>query len=138
MKYLTRILLAPLLLAVALFAPGCQSNAKLDSAGAYHGDQFLYQSHVALTSAYAVLDAFVNWEYTNRALLKNEPAITKAADHVRANAKRWFASAHALLGAYEANPTPDNKVNAQKALAVIQASLAESAAYMAIPAPPAR
>lgn len=131
MKSKLLILLASISL---LFASvGCQSKADLDPAGVYHGDNFLYQTDLTITSSYQVLDTFVNWEYTNRPLLASQPGATKAADRIRANAKQWFASAHALRAAYAAAPTEANKVNLQKVLTLIQAALIEAAGYMAIP-----
>jgi len=128
------VLFASLFLSVALFSPGCNSNVKLDPAGEYKGDTFLYQTDIAITSSYAVLDTFVTWEYTNRPLLLKSPGVTKFADSIRLNAKHWFDSAHALRTTYAAQPTPENKVNLQKALALIQTALTQAATYMAVPA----
>ena len=133
----------PILLALAFLAAavpvlntGCQSpSVQVDPAGVYHGSDFLAQTDLAITSAYSVLDAFVNWELTNRPLLAGQPQITKAADHIRANAKKWFNSASALRDAYAASPTDGNRANLQRSIAVIQAALAEATAYMALPAP---
>lgn len=127
------VLLASLFLSVALFSPGCAGNVKLDPAGEYHGDTFLYQTDIAITSSYAVLDTFVTWEYTNRPLLSKQSGVTKFADSIRKDAKHWFDSAHALRATYAAQPTPENKINLQKALALIQTALTQAATYMAVP-----
>lgn len=122
-------------LCVMFFSVGCASKVDLDPAGAYHSDAFLYSTDLAITSSYTVLDTFVTWEYTNRALLASTPQVTKAADRIRANAKQWFASAHALRAAYAATPTDANMANLQHVLAIIQAALVEATGYMAIPPP---
>lgn len=124
------------ILSMGLFCyPGCAHKVKLDPAGAYHGDTYLYQADLAITSSYSVLDTFVNWEYANRPLLSGIPGPTRLADDIRMNAKQWFSSARALREAYAASPIPQNKVALQKILAVIQAALIQAAGYMAIPPP---
>ena len=137
MKKITIIIaLAFFAIAAPITQTGCQSSGvQVAPSGVYQGSDFLAQTDLAITSAYSVLDAFVNWELTNRPLLAGQPQITKAADHIRANAKKWFNSASALRDAYAASPTDGNRANLQRSIAVIQAALAEATAYMALPAP---
>lgn len=124
------------LASVSLVTTGCSSHATLDPTGVYKGDKFVADTEASITSAYEVIDAFLKWELTNRPLLASQPQITRAADRIRAQAPRWFQSAHNLLDAYKAAPNDANKVNAQQALSILQVALTEVAAYMAIPLPP--
>jgi len=128
-------LLLGLLAAVASLAFTACGSHDLDPAGAYQGDTFLYQADLTITTSYSLLNGFVSWEYQNRALLAGTPQVTKAADNIRAQAKQWFASAHALRAAYAVNPTPENKANLTKILGIIQAVLLEASTYMAAPPP---
>lgn len=75
--------------AVMLVA-GCAT--KLSPTGVYQGDAFLYQIDQTIVFQKAVLQTFVKWEYDNRGEITNRwPAVTIAADKVRAEAPKWFA-----------------------------------------------
>lgn len=106
---------------------GCRH---LDANGVYKGDTALYQSELATTTSYDLLDAFVKWEAANRAALAKWPEIKKSADTIRADAKQWFSTANALHDAYAANPTDENRAALQKAINVIRAALVEANGYM--------
>lgn len=131
----SRLLLAGLMAVVASIAFTACSHRDLDPSGVYKGDKVLYEADLAITSSYAILDTFVTWEYTNRALLASEPRVTQSADRIRAQAKQWFASAHALRAAYAVSPTSQNAAALQKILFVIQAAVIEASTYMAAPPP---
>lgn len=106
---------------------GCRNLAP---EGVYHGDKFLYESELAITTSQDLIHAYVTWEYQNRTALASTPEITKSADAVRKSAKQWFASAHALHDAYEKSPTPENKNALLASLTVIQAAIGEATKYM--------
>jgi hypothetical protein len=123
MKRLIFILLLP-----AVLLGGCVGH--LDPAGLYHGDQNLYVAHQTITTSYTVLDAFLKFELANRNTLKATPEVTRLADDIRLHAKGWWTSAEALTDAYAANPTPDNAVSLNKAIAVIQTALDQATKYL--------
>jgi hypothetical protein len=119
-----------LLTFAVLALTGC--NATLDPTGVYHGDKSLEVAEATLPASYAVIDAFLKWEMTNRALVS--PEVTAFADSLRRQYPQWNDTAVALIEAYKANPTPDNRLNAQKALTLISAAVAQAATYLAQPA----
>jgi hypothetical protein len=116
-----------------LLSPGCGT---LSSDGPYAGDQILYTADQTIVSSYDLLHTFVSWEYQNRAALSGQPEIKRAADHVRANAQQWIASAIALREAYAIAPTAETRKSLQNALVVLRAALAEAVRYMATAPPP--
>lgn len=122
MKKLQTVLMPVLLLALVAcgtLAPG----------GAYK-DKTLYDADMAITTGYDVLHNFVTWEYQNRAALQTFPAITQAADNVRANARTWISSAIALREAYAANPIKDNADKLQAAIDIIRSAMTEATKYL--------
>jgi hypothetical protein len=129
MKYITLILFA----FVGLFVlPACKT-ATLDQSGVYKGDTFLYQTDQTIGTVFNFFQTYVSWEYNNRAILSARPEVKQSADYIRTNVKQWRDSSLALRDAYAANPTPDNKVNLQKLLAVLQTALVQASAYIAAP-----
>jgi hypothetical protein len=124
-----RISFLVLLAFAALSLIGC--NGTLAPAGIYHGDKTLYVAESTLPASYAVVDAFLKWELASRATLPVN--VTAFADNLRRNYPQWNDSATALVEAYKANPTPDNKLNAEKALALISTAVAQAATYLAQP-----
>lgn len=129
-----RTILAVLLLAfVGLGVPasftGCASG--LEKPGAYNGDLALYNADLATKTAYDALNAFVSWEYANRAsLFAKNPQIKRSADGIRANAPGWFAREAALRAAYIALPSDANLSSLKGILAVIQAALADASQHL--------
>lgn len=123
MKHATSVLavlgLLVLTAACGTLAPG----------GAYK-DKVLYETDLAITTAYDVVHTFVKWEYDNRAALKAVPQITLAADNIRGNARMWFSSAIALRETYAANPTSDNLSKLKTALAILQTAMNEATKYL--------
>lgn len=113
---------------VVIFAPGCSTLAP---EGPYAGDEILYSADQTIVTSYDLLHTFVKWEYENRAALASKPEIKRAADHVRANAQQWIASAIALREAYAISPSVENRRSLQGALGVLRAALTETVRYMA-------
>lgn len=120
-----------MVLGYCLLESACSTT--LQQPGPYNGDQYLYATDVTITSAYSILNAFVKYEYDNRAALAGNPAIRQAADDVRAHAKQWISSAIAIREAYAANPTTANKASLDQAITVLQAALNEAVKYLTVP-----
>ena len=112
-----------------LATSGCQHA--LAPTGVYQGDAALYQSELAITTSYEVIHTFVTWEHDNRAALAKWPEIKRAADTMRAGAKQWVTSAHALHDAYRTDPSAPNKAALTKALDLLRTALTQAAGYMA-------
>lgn len=106
---------------------GCRNVAP---GGVYDGDKALYNAELSINTSKDMLDTFVTWEKANREVLAAWPEIGQAAQYIRANAKDWFASAHAARDAYVANPTSENRSKLTKALAVLRTVLTEASGYM--------
>lgn len=115
-------------IAISLMGSGCHRNLSPD--GVYKGDQFLYETDNAISHTKKLLNDFVGWEKNNRLLLwQADKGIKKAADHVRANAKKWVKSAINLREAYALNPSPENRSALQTTLNILEAALNEAVAY---------
>lgn len=99
--------------------------------GPYKSDKTLYAADKAITESYDVMHTFVLWEYRNRATLAKWPEIKKSADTVRAGAQGWIESAIRLRDVYAANPTENNKLSLDKALAILSQAIAEVSTQMA-------
>lgn len=127
------ILLTTSLLSVSLLSTGCGT---LDSKGVYAGDKVLYDAELAINTSYDLIHTFVTWEKDNRAALAKWPEIKSAANQMRAHAKEWFSTAHALHDAYAANPTDTNRESFLAAVAILRTALNEAAGYMARAAQP--
>ena len=129
---LTKII-AGLLLAITVLIPTCSLTGCriLDPAGVYGTDQVLFNADTTIATSYDLLHSYVKWEFENRAALAGYPEVKQSADHIRANARPWIASALALRDAYAANPTGDNRDRLLQTLAVIRAALTEATKYMA-------
>ena len=122
------ILSAFVLFAFCAGPTGC--NATLDPAGVYQGDKVLYGAEKTITTAYKSFDSFLKWEETYRAALPVE--VSRAADVIRLNAKKWIDSAIALREVYAANPTAENRKKLDVALSLIDAALSEANRYMTV------
>jgi hypothetical protein len=117
------MMLLPMLLLL-----GCQTNLVPD--GIYDGDVALYRAESTIVSSYELMDNFLLWEYENRASMASMPEVKEAADVIRANGEEWIDTAIALVEAYKLNPTKENQINLNQAVAVIQTALTEAAKYM--------
>lgn len=131
MKTISRLVVAIAFTAFLLTSGPVGCNATLEKDGVYQGDNILYQAEKATTTAYKTFDSFLRWEQTYRATLPVE--VSRAADVIRLNAKKWIDSAIALRDAYAANPTAENRRKLDVALNVIDAALAEATRYLAKP-----
>jgi hypothetical protein len=126
-KFFVSILLTVAMLATAALPTGCATRLSED--GVYQGDTFLYGAERTITSAYKSFDAFLFWEQTYRNTLP--PEVSRAADVIRLNAKKWIDSAHAFRDAYAANPSGQNRDNLKLSLDLIDTALREVASYYA-------
>lgn len=122
----TKLQLVPLLALLAILA-GCGT---LDPTGVYKGNKVLYDADQVIATSYDILHTFVVWEYQNRKLINN-PQVTAAADNIRVNAPRWFASAIALRDTYKANATSANATALQTALALLHTAVSEANTWLA-------
>lgn len=100
MKRLIAIIL-PLLCLIGFVA----CKASLDKSGVYAqpggGGMFLFTVDKTLVDSKETLNAFVSWEFAHHAQVASTwPAISQAADNIRANAPSWFADALELRGVY--------------------------------------
>lgn len=129
MKKLTQIigLLSLAVLLVAIPA-GC-GNSTLAPAGVYQGDQTLYAAEKAITTTYKSFETFVKWENDFRSVLPVE--VSRSADTIRLNGKKWIDTASALRDAYVRTPKVENKDKLQLSLNLIDTALSEATKYMA-------
>ena len=131
------ILPLPLLISAFAISAFCFSGCgTLDRSGVYAGDQVLYQSELAITTSYDLIHTFVAWEKDNRVALAQWPEIREAANTMRAGAKQWFQTAHALRDVYVAHPTGPNRDNLLAAVSILRTALTEASGYMARAAQP--
>lgn len=78
---------------------GCKT--KLDPAGAYHGDTFLFTADRTIVDSKDALSGFLTWEMQNRSQFTNNlREITHIADTIRINAPFWFSNAVIARNAY--------------------------------------
>lgn len=122
MKTIKLFLLPVLLLVLA----ACGSLAPN---GAYK-DKVLYDADLTITTAYDVMHTFVKWEFDNRPALKAVPEVTRAADSIRTNARKWLSSAIALRETYAANPNEANRDNLATALGLLRTAMTEATKYL--------
>lgn len=128
MKKLTQIIgLIGLAILLVGIPTGC-TKTTLSPNGVYHGDTFLYQSEKVIVGAHQSFQTFLQWELEYRAILPVE--VSRAADVIRLNERKWIDTANALHDAYVASPTPENKDKFQLALNIIGAGLDEAAKYL--------
>lgn len=128
MKFTKLICLVLMSVALVGCGPTGCSNTTLSKDGVYQGDKFLYSAEKTITTAYKSFDSFLRWEETYRAALPVE--VSRAADTIRLNAKRWIDSASAMRDAYVSSPTPENRDKLKITLNLIDTALAESLNYM--------
>lgn len=90
---------ALLFVAGPVIVAGCKTQ--LSPSGVYAGKQYLYVADRTIADSYDYLNAFVTWEYQNRAAIAtNWPTMTKVADNVRALAPQFYHFAIAARSAY--------------------------------------
>ncbi len=119
------------LLALCLSLGLCGCASSLDKTGAYSGDLALYKADLTTQTAYDALNAFVSWEYANRAaLFAKNPQIKAQADYIRVHAPGWFRTEGAIRAAYIAAPSPDKLESLQSVLVEIQTALSAASQYL--------
>lgn len=128
MNKLTQIIGIIGLALLCVTAPTGCSKTTLSPNGVYHGDQFLYQSEKIIVGAHQNFQTFLKWELEWRWILPVE--VSRAADVIRLNEKKWIDTANAFHDAYVASPTPENKEKFQLSLNIINAALSEAAKYL--------
>lgn len=117
------------LMVTCVTAPvGCNKTT-LAPDGTYAGDKVLYQADKTITTTYKQLQKFVAWELKYRAVLPVE--VSRAADTIRLNAKKWIDSASALREAYAASGDRKDRDNLVLALNLINTAIDEAVLYMA-------
>lgn len=129
MKRFTQSIGLLVIAAFCLCVPAGCNRTTLAPGGTYAGDKALYNADKSITTSYRLFQTFLKWETQYRAVLPVE--VSRGADTVRLNAKKWIQTASALRDAYAATPTPQNKDKLQLALNIIDTALAEAAKYMA-------
>lgn len=119
------------LLALAVFClavpVGC-NRTTLAPGGAYAGDKVLYNADKSITTSYRLFQTFLKWELQFRQVLPVE--VSRSADTIRLNAKKWIDSASALRDAYANTPSAENKDKLMLALNIIDTALLEASKYM--------
>lgn len=113
-----------LLTGCAHLAPGTPDNPSP------YADKVLFDAEQATVTGYDLLQVFVSWELNNRAALSKFPAVTKAADKIRAHSEDWIATVNRLRDAYAANPTPANRNALIDGLRVLRQAIAEATSYL--------
>jgi hypothetical protein len=88
--------------------------------------------HAERTANYALdtFDAFLKFEYENRALI-NDPAVKGSADGIRKNGPAWIADLRAATRAYKVTRSQTDGDRLQLALTVVQAGLDIAKRYLA-------
>lgn len=104
---------------------GCAGVAK---EGVYRGDKTAFVSDSSAVASFNVIDAYLKFEETNRATISLDAS--KAADYLRANARKWRDSYFAVRDAYVDSPTPENRSAMDKALAVLVAGASQAKLYL--------
>jgi hypothetical protein len=115
------------LVSLAIGTSGCNKTT-LDPAGVYQGDKILYTAEKTITTSYQTFDSFLKWETAYRQLLPVE--VSRAADVIRLNAKKWIESASTLRDTYVAQPTGPNRDKLNETLNLIESALLEASKYM--------
>lgn len=133
MKKLKSILLLVSLLFLTLYPlafTGCGSTPTLPPGDTiYHGDSVLLKAEQYTRNAYDLMNTFATWEYQYRPILPVE--VSRAADVMRKNGRKWIDSMIAARDAYEGDPTSANRDKLDTALRLIDTALAQAAIYMA-------
>lgn len=107
---------------------GCRD---LDPSGVYAGDKLLYRADLTITSSKSFMDAFVTFEFHNRALLQlKHPEVKAAADTVRTQGKASLQSAVAARDAYAAASTAANATALNTALATLTEAASQAQAQL--------
>lgn len=112
-------------LAVAALAPvttitGCTTSSQVEPGH----DAYVIEVEKDLRTAFNVVDAFLQWEHLNRATAGRD--VTAAADALRVNFPKSYASAQNVLRTYKRTRTPEAKADMATWVATINAALIEA------------
>jgi hypothetical protein len=129
MKRFTQVIGLMALAVCCMFGPAGCSKSTLAPAGVYQGDKVLYNADKTITTTYKSFETFLKWETQYRAVLPVE--VSRAADTIRLNAKKWIDTAGNLRDAYAAQPTAANRDKLKLALDLIDTAFDEAVKYMA-------
>lgn len=127
-RWLASVMLVVAFTLTAAGPVGC-GRTTLSPTGIYQGDNFLYSAEKTIVTSYKSFDAFLKWEETHRNILPVD--VSRAADVIRLNAKKWIDSASAFRDVYVQNPTKENRDKLKLTLDLIDTALAEATKYMA-------
>jgi hypothetical protein len=132
MKRFNNTVLAAAFCLGLMMAVGCSSGCQRTLApGGVYQDKVIYEADNAIKNSHALLQDFVTWEASNRAVLAQWPDIRKAADKIFTEGPAMFASMNALKEAYAADPTDANRAALQTSLNIIKQLVHEVAGYYA-------
>lgn len=129
MKRFSQIFVLFAVAAICCLGPAGCNRTTLAPAGVYQGDKVLYEADKAITTTYRSFDTFLKWELQYRTVLP--VAVSRAADTIRINGKKWIDSASALRDTYAAEPNPQNRDKLMLTLNLINTAFDEAVKYMA-------
>ena len=92
-------------------------------------EPLVVNSERTIAIAKETLNAFVSFEYNNRA--KCPPEVQAAAETIRREAPAWFARAMRVKLAYKTHRDAANKADLMTAVAVLQTAASEAATALA-------
>lgn len=113
-RYLASILVGAALLGAPsiLLNTGCSTPS-----GAVQGDPVVVNAEKVIAISFDAIDAFLRWERANPAVVT--PPVHAAAQDLRRKAPDAFRNARAVLRAYKANRSPEQKALLDTWLATI-------------------
>ena len=114
------------LLSIALLAIGITGCSTVDPGA----DPIVVHAERTANYALDTFDAFLKFEYDNRALI-NDPAVKGAADGIRKNGPAWIADLRAATRAYKVTRSQADGDRLQLALTVVQVGLDIAKRYLA-------
>lgn len=127
MKYIKALLLSIILTVTIVFTQTGCAVRPIAYEENYKGDKILYNAEKLSNDGYTTLQKFVKWEETYRAVLPVE--VSRSADVVRKNGRKWFEILDSAHDAYQANPITANKDKLTVALDLINAAIDEAWKY---------
>lgn len=121
----TRLLPLLSLLALLTLSNGCKSILP-------GNDPVVVRAQQTEQIAFTTFDTYVHIEDKYRSTLwAVSHDFKRVADKIRIGAPGWFKSFDAVLDAYKANRTSDNKANLAAGLAALEQSVIEAQSYLA-------
>lgn len=126
LKTMRTLLLLIALCLTPLAHVGC--TTRLDPSGPYQGNVALYTTDSSINTVVSMLDVFLKFELTNRAMLPQD--VRDFANKVRRETPPLSKRILALRDVYALAPTSDNKVSLDTALKLLREMLTQSTAYL--------